>query len=306
MLRVAVVLAALVLVPAAVAQAVRTVRADAPVVALALDGRRIVFAEGRSAHDCDRIRIWNLQTRGVTRLPRPTSCEQTSTGTGIASVAIAEVRVLWLHYTGGNIREWRLYTATTSAPRPRLLRTASRDVDEPSPYVVGDGNGSRFGSMLPYAVESEVIVLRPDGSRRFSWQAPARVVALSALFGRLAVATEGGLVTVLDSAGRPVRSESFGREIAAVKLSGDGVLAQLGNTLELRRGGATRTFALPRGARLTDALGDRAFYVVGGQARQLLLTSGAQRLVALGTQVEAELSTVATANGRVVTVRPLP
>jgi hypothetical protein len=53
-------------------------------------------------------------------------------------------------------------------------------------------------------------------------------------------------------------------------------------------------------------LGDRAFYLVGQQARQLLLTSGTQRLVALGSQVEAELGTVAVASGRIVSARPLP
>jgi hypothetical protein len=295
----------LALVPTAGAAGVRGVAAQAPVVAIAMDGRRIAFAEGRSAGDCDRVRIWNLQTRAVTKLGRSTHCEQTSTGNGIASLAIAEGRVLWLHYAGGNIREWSLFTATVTAPRPRRLRFVARDVDLPSPIVVGDGNGSRFGDLLPYAVERDVVALRPDGSRRFSWRAPGLVVALSAQFNELAVATQGGLVTVLDAAGRPARTELFDGEVSAVKLSRGGVLAQLGRTFELRRGGTTRSFTVPRGARLEDALGDRAFYAVGQQTRELLLTTGADRLVATGSHIEAELSTVAVSAGRSVTARPL-
>lgn len=297
---------ALIVVPPALAGSVRSVSATATVTLLAMDGRRVAFAEAASSRDCHRVRVWNLQTRAVMKLGRTTACVNTSTGTGIASLALAGNRVLWLHYTGGNIREWRLFTATTTARRPRLVRMVSRDVDGRAPIVVGDGNSSRFGDLLPYAVDRDVAVLKADGSRRFSWRAPARVTALSALFGKLAVATEGGTVTVLDASGKPVRSEEFSDEVAGVKLSGDGILVQRGRTLEVRRGGESRTFQLPAGARLEDALGDRAFYVTGGQARQLSLRGGAQRMIAVGSHIQAELSTVTVSSGRRVTAEQLP
>jgi hypothetical protein len=151
-----------------------------------------------------------------------------------------------------------------------------------------------------------VFALSKGGARLFTWRAPARVTALSALFGKLAVATEGGVVTVLDIAGAPARrTEEFAGEISAVKLSGNGVLVQRGRTLELRRDGAARTFALPAGARLEDAAGDRAFYVAGGQTRQLLLSTGAERTIAAGSHVQVDLSTLAVSAGRTVSVRPL-
>jgi hypothetical protein len=288
------------------AASVRSVTTPGPIEALALDGRTVAYADGPSAHDCDRIRIWNLQTRRVTKLGRTTPCVATSTGTGIADVAIAEGRVLWLHYAGGNIREWRLFTATRSAPRPRLLKFVARDVDAAAPIVLGDGNGSRFGSFLPYAVDRDVIVLRPSGSRAFAWRAPGRVVALSALFGRIAVASEGGHVDVLDSGGRVVGSEDFATEISAVKLSGGGVLVQRGRTLELRQGGDARMFLVPARALLTDAIGERALYAVRGEIHALRLTDGSDRTVGAGSRAEAELSMLAIANGRRVVVLPLP
>jgi hypothetical protein len=294
-----------VLAPGAGAATVRSVTTAGPVVGLAMDGRRVAYADGRSAGDCDRVRIWNLQTRRVTTLPRPTSCVRTSTGSGIAALALAKDRVLWLHYAGGNIREWRLFTATQTSPQPRLLRLVSRDVDAPPPIVLGDGNASRFGDFLPYAVGRAVVVLRANGARRFAWRAPARVTALSALFGRVAVATEGGGVTILDRDGGLARSEQFDGEISAVKLSGTGVLVQRGRTLELRRPGVSRAFSLPARPLLMDTIGERALYSVGGQARQLSLLSGDDRPLAAGSLVEAELSTFAVATGRQVQVRPL-
>jgi hypothetical protein len=290
----------------ALAASIRSVTTPGPVVALAMDGREVAYADGPSARDCDRVRIWNLQTRRVTTLGRTTACVQTSTGTAIAKVSLAEGRVLWLHYTGGNIREWRLFTATRGSPRPRLLRFVARDVDAAAPIVLGDGNGSRFGSFLPYATDRDVTVLRPNGSRAFTWRAPARVVALSAHFGRIAVASEGGHVTILDSTGRPIRTEDFGQELSEVMLSGDGVLVQRGRTLELRRPGVSRSFLVPGRSRLNDTIGERAIYVASGQIRELSFADGSDRLIASGSQAKAELSTLSFASGRRVFVRPLP
>ena len=305
MLRTLVVAAALIAVPLGLAASVRSVSTAGPVVSLALDSGRVAYAEGFSARDCDRVWIWSLQTRRVTKLGRSTPCVRTSTGVGIASLTLAGSRALWLHYAGGNIREWRLFTATVAAPRPRLLRFVAVDVDAPAPIVVGDGNTSRFGDLLPYAVGRDVVVLRSDGSRRFTWRAPARVTAVSALFGEVAVAGEDGLVTVLSAAGKVVGSARFSGSVSAVKLSGDGVLAQVRSRLELFRDGEMRTFALPRDARLEDAQGEHAYFVAGGQARRLLLTTGEQNTIAAGSHIGVALATVGVSSGRRVTARPL-
>jgi hypothetical protein len=293
--------------PLALAASPRIVSAPAPVTALAMDGRMIGFATGRSQGDCDRVRMWNLTTRAVTTLWRPTSCELTSTGTGIAALSVAGDRALWLHYAGGNIREWRLFTATTTQRAPRQLVFEPRDVDEPSPLVLGPGDASRLGDILPYALEQTVIALRANGARRFTWRAPARVTALAADGGVLAVATEGGVVTVLDAAGRVLREETFPGDIQVVRLAGAAVLVQRGRILDLRRGRSSRTWTLPARARLHDANGDAAFYVTGGQIRELRLDAvNRQRQLGLGSHVQTELLTVATGNGRRVVATQLP
>lgn len=291
---------------AATAAAPRAVAAPARVTALAMDGRLVAYASDQSTLDCDRIRVWNLTTRGVTTLGRTMPCDEGSTGTGIAAVSIAGSRVLWLHYTGGNIREWRLFTATTTRRVPRLLAFEPRDVDAPAPLVVGPGDASRSGALLPYALDHTVIALGADGGRRFSWRAPGRVTALAALNGALAVASEGGEVTILDSRGQVTDSESFAGEIQAVRLTGDGVLVQRGRTLELRRAGGSRTWLLPARASLRDASADAALYVTGGQIRELRLDAvNRQRQLGLGSDVQSELASVATSVGRRVTVATL-
>lgn len=292
----------LVLVPAAGAASVRSVTTPAPVRALELDGARVAYATGRSAHDCNRVFVWNLATRGVTRLGRRTHCEQTSTGNEIAAVSIAGTRVLWVHYAGGNIRDWSLWTATTTKPTPIRLRLLSRDVDAPAPIVIGQGDASKLGDLLPYAMDRTVVALRGDGSRRFAWTAPANVIALSALGGELAVASTGGVVTLLDARGRVLRTERFGSEIDAVRITGDALVVQRGRTLELR-GGRTAIYSLIAGVRLADADGDRAVLVGGGKVRSFDLDSGNGGVVAPGSLAGLEGARLAAASGRTVSVR---
>ena len=287
-------------VPAALAGSSRSVTVPAPVVAVAFDGSRIAYASGRSAADCNRVYVWNLATRGVSKLGRKTHCEQTSTGNAIASVAIAGIRVLWIHYAGGNFRDWSLWTATTTKPAPIRLRLVTREADAAAPIVIGDGDAGRLGDILPYAVGRTVIALRADGARRFAWTAPARVVALSALGGELAVATEGGAVTVLDAAGRVLSEESYASEIQVVKFAGNGLLVQRGRALELRNVGGSRIWTLPSGARLVDAADARAYYVSGGRIHAQSLAGSATRIVGRGTEGAVEGSTLAIAEGRLV------
>jgi hypothetical protein len=278
------------------------VTAPAPVAGLAMDGANVAFATGTSPGDCDRVWVWNSATQKLTRLARTTNCIETSTGHGIAALSIAGRRVLWLHFVGGNIREWSLFTATTSAPRPKRLRFVARDVDEPPPIVLGEGDSGRLGDILPYAIDDEVVALRTNGSRRFSWHAPARVLALDAKAGQLAVAYAGGHVAVLDLAGRVLRDEAFAGDVQAVQVLGERLLVQYGRTLELRDQVGSQTWRLPAGARLRDMAAEGAYYVVRGAVRMLALAGSRDEFVATGTDVQVEGLFVAVAQGRRVSV----
>jgi hypothetical protein len=280
----------------ALAAAVAAIAAPAPVQAVALDSPFLAYATGRAAGDCDRVRVRDLSTGRTVRLGRTTSCEQTSTGTGIAALSIAGDRVLWLHFTGGNIREWSLFTATTTAPKPRRLRFVARDVDAAAPIVLGEGDTSRFGDLLPYAVDRQVIVLHPNGSRAFAWTAPARVTAAGANAGAVAVAVEDGRVFVLE--GGRVSSSFAGAPATAVFVTGNGVAVQRGRTVEVRTGASTRRWTIPSGARLRDAEAQRAVYLAGRRATSLDLTSGRTRDLGPASDVQLESATVAIASGR--------
>jgi hypothetical protein len=298
-------IALLALAPSAGAATVRSVTAPAPVLALAHDGSFVAYASGRSARDCNRVHVWNLASRGVTRLARRTHCVETSTGNAIARVSVAGRRVLWLHYAGGNRRNYTLWTATTTRPAPRLLASREVDVDDPAPIVLGDGTSSRLGDALPYASGRSVVVIRADGARRFAWDAPARVVALDAAAGQVAVATEDRAVTVLDAAGRVLRVERYAEPVLDVRLTGGGVVVQRGSRIELRDGSGTREWRAPGILRLEDATSRHALYAVGSGVRaQQLAPPYANRPLANVRHARLEGSRLVTAAGRAVTVRP--
>ena len=88
---------------------------------------------GWTRSTCEGAVLWlpGERQRWLFRVPGP--CPATSTGRGVSAVAVSSQRVVFLSYVGGNTREWRLWTATPTAKRPRLLRTASADADAPSP-----------------------------------------------------------------------------------------------------------------------------------------------------------------------------
>jgi hypothetical protein len=285
---------------AAVPQRITTV---GTVGALAADGSRVAFVVVRSPRDCDRVRVWNTASGGISKLGRRTHCVDTSTGRGIASLALAGTRALWLHYVGGNQRDWSVWTASTTRPLPRRLAATTVDVDSPAPMVVGHGDASRFGELLPYAVGRNVIALRVNGTRALSWLAPDRVVALGANHGSLAVALADGRVLALD--GGAVVDEWDGSPAAtAVFVTGSGVVAQRGSTL-YAYGAPTRTRRVAAGSRLMDADGSRAAYVARGVVHVVDLGSGADRVVARGTAAQLEGGHIVVADGQTIHVTTL-
>ena len=125
-------------------------------------------------------------------------------------------------------------------------------------------------------------------------------MALTALGGELAVATEGGEVTRLDAHGRVLGSERYASEIEAVTFAGKGLLVQRGRTLELRTAGIPRIWTLPSGARLEDAEDARAYYVVRGRIHVRSLVGAQTRVIGNGSHAAVEGSTIAVAQARLL------
>jgi len=143
---------------------------------------------------CEGAVLWLPGIRQRWLFHVPGRCPETSTGRGVSAVAVTDQRIAFLSFVGGNTREWRLWTATPTAKRPRLLRMASADADAASPILLG--NGGEAG--IPYAVGRDVFVVAGDGHRAATWHAPADIVSLNVHSGTLAATLADGTVqTVL-------------------------------------------------------------------------------------------------------------
>ena len=251
------------------------ITAPAPVTAVSANGGSLAYATAWTKRACERV--W-LRGKAF-----PTGqCPEVSTGRGVASVAVAGTRVIWLSYVGGNIREWSLLTSTTTRPKPRLLRFVARDVDLPSPIVLGAAGG-----VIPYAVGRSVVALNAKGSRAFAWTAPSNVRALAASGSSVAVAVDGGKAYVVRG-GAVVRAIAVDGEIDAVALAGSTLVLQRGRVLDLRVGSTSRTWTLPASAKLQDASATQAIYVAGGKVHALRFADGTHTVVATGTLAQLD------------------
>jgi hypothetical protein len=267
----------------ALVAAALAVVSPAPVDALAVAGGRVAFAAAPTARDCDRVYLWTTRSRRAVPLGAPKPCgERLSTGRGLSALALAGDRALWLTYAGGNIREWARRTATSSRPQPRLLRFVPRDVDAPSPVVVGNAGGG----LLPYAVDRSVIGLRPDGSRAFAWTAPAPPLALSAGAGHVAVTLPGGRVVVLDSAAQILSDRTYDATVLEARVTTSGLVLRRSRSLGLA---AATPWPLPARARLEDVQGRLAAYSVGSTLHLLRLDTGHELTLRLAAPLHAQI-----------------
>jgi hypothetical protein len=196
---------------------------------------------------CEGAVLWlpGIRQRWLFRVSAP--CPATSTGRGVSAVAVTARRVAFLSYVGGNTREWRLWTATPTASRPRLLRMASADADAPSPILLG--NGGEHG--IPYAAGRDVFVLAGDGHRALTWHAPANVVSLNEHSGMVAATLADGTVQTVAVPPSTATGASYPQPGArAAQAIAGGVVIDATGGIYLRRGSQTLRFDVPSGAHL--------------------------------------------------------
>ena len=276
-----------------------SVLARGPVAALAADGDQAAFAITPTASDCDRAFIWQRLSQRTFQFGKKQQCVGNR---GAAGIAISGGRALWLTWFDGKQRVWRLFTATTMKKTPRQLQIASADPTAPQPIVVGRGGGG----LLPYAVGSAVTVLRANGTKAFGpWTAPGRVAALAARDGRVAVATEGARVTVLDTHANIVSVDLYESEVSAVDLTAKGQLVQRGDIFELRREADAHQFPVAAGGRLDDADSKWAAWSDGRLVHVMRLTDGAQIAAYPGSWGAVSGNRLYVATGRKITFRTL-
>ncbi|HEX4518057.1 MAG TPA: hypothetical protein VH063_00615 [Gaiellaceae bacterium] len=259
----------------------RTRTEGAPIVAISVSGAPgITYAVADNHGNTDCAHVYFMQTGGrsqVWRYGTPTNepcSEGTSTGDGISGVTMSAHRSLWIQYAGGNLRDWQLFTATPTKRTPKQLAFVEQDVDLPSPIVLGQGSGYT----VPYAVRNKVTDLDDNGSAAFKWTAPATVQALAAGQGpngvAVAVLLDSGVLDLLSGAGKVIGSSTYApAAVTALFVAPAGVVIQKGSTVEIRKGSATRTFALPSHAKMISYAEGRIYYSVANAIHALGTTS---------------------------------
>jgi hypothetical protein len=279
----------------AAASAARQRQTAGPLSAVSIAGTEVGYAD-RYSSGCHEVRLWDVATRADRRLA--THCfGSTSTGSGVGSVIATGGRALWVTYTGGNIREWSLWTKGGTAPVKRIAFLPA-DVDGPAPVLLG----RVWEGSLPYVTGRTIIVLAPNGSRRFSLTAADRVISLSAHSRGYAAVLANGTVLSISTGGKPIRERSFppGTVEEAV-LAAPGLVVKTTTGLEIHRDGPVRKIPLPRGSRFLGLSEGTVAYGIGRQLRLLRLLNGQDTLFhTLGLRFQAQLGRrgLAYASGR--------
>lgn len=288
-------IAVLAAVPAAATATLRERPAAGHVSAVGIAGTELGYAD-EYRRGCHEVRRWDTSTRGDVRIA--SHCfVSTSTGSGVAGVSVTESRALWLTYTGGNTREWSLWTKRGTARATRIELEAA-DVDGPAPIVLGRA----WEGSLPYAVGRTIVVLSPNGSRRFSVDAPSQVRTLNAHSrGYAAVLADGSVITI-SLAGRVLAQTSFEAAFAqSAVLAATGLVVATVEGLEIHRGSNVRRLRLPAGARFFGFSEGIVAYGTGRQLRLRRLENGNDVVFrTLAPRFEAQLGRggIAYASGR--------
>jgi hypothetical protein len=248
--------------------AAQSLTAPFPIQRLALSGQSVAYvADVPGKLECARIGLWQPGLRRQMLFASQEQClEQASTGQGVWDVAVARSRLLWVTYAGGNIREWSLWTASKTRPKPRQLLFVDRDVDAPAPIVIGPGTTEG----TPYAVDRKIVYLGDDGRAVFRTTVASPVRAIAAGFGgrlRVAALLADGRVVGFDSAGQEYTAEPFPpKAVTAIRVTGRGIAAQLRAKVEFTapRTHDTATVGLPRAAVLLDVAQGLVLYSRAG------------------------------------------
>jgi hypothetical protein len=213
----------------------RSVATLGEIEAISMDGRLVAYDVGarENVHaNCNKVVVWNVRTGAKRTVSGKHTCEadDSSTGAGVAELAVAGKRVAWIVNQGGNTESTDdLYTSSWSHPKERHLASAERfgDVDG---ALQGNWIGGLVGSGRLLAVnrwstdaqggvtQGKLQRVRRGLSKIASGL--GTLVAGSAESGRIAVIRQGGDVAVYSSTdGSVVSTVSPGalRDVALTK-----------------------------------------------------------------------------------------
>jgi hypothetical protein len=251
----------------------------APVTALSVTGRSVVYAVGETSANCGSVRLWDTVTRGLWTYGERTirGCKEgPSGGFGISAVSTSWHRAFWLTHIGGNFTDWQLWTATPTRRSPRRLAFASSESDGPAAIVLGEG--TRDG--VPYAVGDTVTYVSEAGARLFRKDLGSPVRLLTSGIGpgqaRVLASLADGREVLLSRTGEMIRTvEHEPGEVAAIALALPGPLVQIGRDVAVGPASVT----LPAGARMLDYRHGWIVYRSGSQVRARRVATGDDTLL---------------------------
>ena len=273
--------------------------AAGPIESLAMDGSRIAYdVQGNLALDvgrCNRVYAWNVAAHSLTTVSGKGTCQAdiTSTGAGVAELAVAGSRVAWIVNQGGNSeKDDYLYTALLPKPKERRLasglRTGGGAYDEP---WVGGWLGGLTGSGAILAVNQwttaqggvvDAAHLRMVSSGLRTIASGPQTLRSSSTDGtRIAVLRADGSIALYSKAGGLLRTvrPSSAQEVAL----GGGYLAVLtnANSIEVYSASTGRRLFTRRpaaGAASLDVEGGLAVYAAPKPGGRQLRTVHVLRL----------------------------
>jgi hypothetical protein len=262
----------------------RTVTNAAPVSAVSVTGRSVVFAVGRTTRGCGSVRLWDTASRGLWTFGERTiqGCEEgPSGGFGIGQVAASGRRVFWVTNIGGNFTDYQLWTATPTRRSPRRLAFATAESGGPPAIVIGPGNSEG----VAYAVGGVVTYVGATGARLFrtSFDSPVRLITAGRTYGsgRVLVSLADGRVVLLSGAGAAIHTDLFAPgTVRAIALAPAGQVVQAGRNVYVGPpSGRALTDELPAGALMLEYRERAVVYRLGVQARKRHLPTGADTLL---------------------------
>lgn len=274
----------------------QTRRTSGPVLALAADGGRAAFiVEGR-VRACWSVMVWEPVRRRIDQLQSAGTCERNDRPNrrGTPTVTLAGTRAAWLQFSGGNVLETILYTATTTR-RNRVLAAWGNALDGRVGTFTRSPAGD--GSLLVFTLERncsldydpymcprgreerdivESTIWRVTGGRGFCLNRPGecsrvatadselRVLAVDA--GRIVARTTKGL-RLLSAAGQTLQELDVRPDGA--KLSGNRLAVRTAEAIEiydLRTGDRSARFQVAKDVKLADLDGDIVVTTAGRAA----------------------------------------
>ena len=295
-------------------QPTKSLSKPAPIAGVALTGANVAYAVGAAPGDCDHAELW-LGAKKVIRFGKKSGfpcSEVTSTGQGIWDISVAKTRVLWISYVGGNLRDWQLWTATTSRRTPRRLRFVERDVEDPAPILVGAGTPGA----IPFAVDAQITLLADNGKATFktTMQAPVRMLAggVGPLGLRVGALLADGTLWRVFADGHPVAvgGKAYApATVKALRVGPSGIGVQVGATVEIDTPGDPIVVSLPAGATMVDLTATAVLAERAGDLLLVAIAGGSPTLLVDGTTAlpargQLEPSGLAWARGLTLFWRP--